>query len=66
MDGGAEGLIRLPREQQWGVDPVEAVGVSVGGQVQAAVVTGHQASRDGHLCPRSGRTIRDEVKLIQA
>ena len=40
-DGGAESLISLPREQQRGMNPVEAVEVGVGGQDQAAIVTGH-------------------------
>lgn len=48
------------------MDPVEAVEVGAGGQDQATVVISHQAGRDGHLCPRGGRAIGGELKLIQA
>lgn len=65
-DGGAESLVRLPREQQRGVDPVEAVKAGARGQGQAAVVVGHQAGCDGHLCARGGRAIGGELKFIQA
>ena len=65
-DGGAESLICLPREQQWGVNPAEAVKAGAGGQDQAAIVIGHQAGRDGHLCPRGGGAIGGEAKCIQA
>lgn len=40
--------------------------VNAGGQEQAAVVTGHQAGCDGHLCPRGSRAIRGELEFIQA
>lgn len=45
---------------------MEAVEVGVGGQDQAAVVAGHQAGRDGHLCPGGGRAISGEAEFIQA
>ena len=42
------------------------VEAGAGGQSQAAVVVGHQAGHDGHLCPRGGRAIGGELKFIQA
>lgn len=47
------------------MDPVEVVEAGAGGQDQAAIVTGHQAGCDGHLCPRGGRAIGGEVEFIQ-
>lgn len=48
------------------MNPVEAIEVNVAGQDQAAVVTGHQAGRDGHLCPRGNRAISGELEFIHA
>lgn len=48
------------------MNPAEAVKAGAGGQDQAAIVIGHQAGRDGHLCPRGGRAIGGEVKFIHA
>ena len=64
-DGGAESLVSLPREQQRGMDPVEAVDAGVGGQDQATVFVGHQAGCDGHLRPCGGRAIGGEAEFIQ-
>lgn len=45
---------------------MEAVGVEAGGQDQAAIVTGHQASRDACLDARDGGAVSGEVELVQA
>lgn len=45
---------------------MEAVGVEAGGQNQAAIVTGHQASRDARLNARGGGAVSGEVELVQA
>lgn len=65
MNGRVESLVGLPCEQQRGMDPVKVVEVGAAGQDQAAIVIGHQAGCDGHLCPSGGRTISGEVKFIQ-
>lgn len=45
---------------------MEAVGMEAGGQDQAAIVTGHQASRDARLDARGGWAVSGEVELVQA